>query len=285
MTTSRSGTTLVELLVTLPLAALVLALVASALLTGWRAARQHDHAARHLRELRHALGALSAELRPLGPDGVLHWSDTLLALRASIGTALVCDHPAPGTVVVVASPGASSGVPWRTPPAAGDALQGWTLAADAHTPRPLHATVESVDGGASCPPSPAVPRGRRSPVWRIALQRPTPLPLAPGLPLQVARPVRYRLYASQGQWFLGRQAYTRGAWEGIQPMAGPLESPGAGAMRVQGWDATGTPLAPGAAAPQHLGLTLRTPAGPSGWQAPLRPYALNAAVTLRRRAP
>lgn len=285
MTARRSGATLVELLVTLPLAALVLALVASALLSGWRVARQHDHAARHLRELRHALGALSAELRPLAPDAVLHWSDTLLALRASIGTAIVCDHPAPGTLLVIAPPGSSTGVPWRTPPAAGDALQGWTLAADAHTPRPLQATVEAVDGGASCPPSPAVPHGRRGLVWRLSLQHPTALSLAPGLPLEVARLVRYRLYASQGRWYLGRQAYTRGVWEGIQPMAGPLASPAASGLRVHGWDATGTPLAPGTAAPQHLGLTLRTPAEPSGRQAPLPAYALYAAVTLRRRAP
>jgi hypothetical protein len=285
MTARRAGTTLVELLVTLPLAALVLALVASALLSSWRAARQHDHAARHLRELRHALGALSAEFRPLAPDAVLHWSDTLLTLHSTLGTALVCDHPAPGTVLVIAPPGSSTGVPWRTPPAAGDALHGWTLAADTHTPQPLRATVEAVDGGASCPPSPAVPRASSGPAWRLSLQRPTPLSLAPGLPLQLARSVRYRLYASQGGWFLGRQAFTRGAWEAIQPLAGPLESPMASGMRVQGWDATGTPLAPGAAAPKHLGLTLRTPAGPSGRRAPLPPYSLYAAVTLRRRAP
>jgi hypothetical protein len=285
MTARRAGTTLVELLVTLPLAGLVLAVVATALLGGWRAARQHDHAARHLRELRHALGALSAELRPLAPDAVLHWSDTLLTLRSSLGTAIVCDHHVPGTVVVIAPPGSSTGVPWRTPPTAGDALHGWALAADTHTPEPLRATVEAVDGGASCPPSPAAPPGSRGPAWRLSLQRPTPLSLAPGLPLQVARSVRFRLYASQGGWFLGRQTFTRGTWEAIQPMAGPLESPLAGGMRVQGWDATGTPLAPGAAAPQHLRLTLRTPRGSSGRQAPLPPYSLDAAVTLRRRAP
>ena len=285
MTARRSGTTLVELLVTLPLAALVLALVASALLSAWRAARQYDHAARHLRELRHAAGALASELRPLAPDAVLHWSDTLLTLRARMGTAIVCDHPAPETVVVLAPPGSPMGIPWRTPPAAGDALQGWTLAADLHTPKPLHATVEAVDGGAACPPSPAAPRGAGAIAWRLTLQRPSSIALAPGLPLHVTRLVRYRLYAGQGGWFLGRQTFTRGAWDGIQPLAGPLESPTASGMRLQGWDATGTALASGAAAPQHVRITLRTPAAPSGRRAPLPAYALHAAVTLRRRAP
>jgi hypothetical protein len=285
MTARRSGTTLVELLVTLPLAALVLALVAAALLSGWRAARQHDHAARHRRELRHAAGALAAELRPLATDAVLHWSDTLLTLRASMGTAIVCHHPAPATVVVLAPPGSSTGVPWRTPPAAGDALQGWTLATDLHTPQPLHATVEAVEGGTACPPSPAAPRGAGAIAWRLTLQRPSPLAFVPGLPLHVTRLVRYRLYASQGGWFLGRQTFTRGAWEGLQPLAGPLESPTARGMRVQGWDAAGIALASGGAALQHVRVTLRTPAGPSGRQAPLPPYALHATVSLRRRTP
>jgi hypothetical protein len=285
MITRRSGLTLVELLVTLPLAALVLTLVASALLSVWRAARQHDHTARHLRELRHAAGVLAAELRPLAADAVLHWSDTLLTLRASLGTAIVCNHPAPEAVVVLAPPGASTGHPWRTAPAAGDALQGWAMAADLHTPQPLHATIESVDGGAACPPSPAAPRGAAAIAWRLTLQHPAPVTLAPGLPLHVTRLVRYRLYASQGGWFLGRQTFTRGVWDGIQPLAGPLESPTARGMQVQGWDATGTALASGAAAPQHLRVTLRTPAAPSGRLAPLPAYTLHTAVTLRRRTP
>lgn len=285
MTARRSGTTLVELLVTLPLAALVLTLVTTALLSGWRAARQHDHAARHLRELRHAAGALSAELRPLAPDAVLHWSDTLLTLRASLGTVIVCDHPAPETVVVLAPPGSSTGIPWRTLPAAGDALQGWTLGADLHTPQQLHAVVATVDGGAACPSSSAAPRGAGAIAWRLTLPHPAPAALEPGLPLRVTRVVRYRLYASQGGWYLGRHAFTRGAWDGIQPLAGPLESPTAGGMRVHAWDADGTALASGAAAPQHVRVTLRTPTGASGRQTPLPAYTLHAAITLRRRTP
>ncbi|MBU6366110.1 MAG: hypothetical protein KJT01_07860 [Gemmatimonadetes bacterium] len=275
-TPHRRGHTLVELLAALPLAALLLALVATSLVTTSQSARRSEADTRRARELRHALAVLAAELRPLPPHALTHVSDTLLAFEAPLLVGLACAQPTRATLVLVPTPAASAERPWRTLPATDDQVSAWGIAPDGRTLRPLAGTMAALQRTDPC----ALNRHPPHPAWRLDLRNPLPADMAPGLPVSVARPVRYRLYRTTDGWFLGRQALVRRAWETIQPVAGPLTAPGDGGMRVRAWDAKGTPLADGRGA-HHLQVTVRAPAEATGGARPAPPLTLTGAITLR----
>jgi type II secretory pathway component PulJ len=95
----------------------------------------------------------------------------------------------------------------------------------------------------------------------------TPAPdaaVVPGAPVRIARAGRLALYpSSSGEWMLGwrRCAGQPRACGAIQPVAGPLRTPGAGGLRLR-WEAVEGGLvvearAPGAAAPVRTVVALR----------------------------
>lgn len=275
MSPRQRGATLVELLVALPLAALLLALVSAALVAGARTARRVDAETRRAREVRHALGVLEGELRPLAPRALLQVSDTLVAFLGNVAAGVVCAQPAPNAVVLVAPTGGGA-PPWHPRPAPGDRVTAWGVAAPDAPPIPVEAILEALVPATPCALVPGAPQ----PAWRLTLRPGDSLPVSPGLPLHVARPVRYRHYRTEEGWYLGRQRWSLDGWEIIQPVAGPLAAPADGGLRLVAWDSLGTPIAPGPGA-RHLQVTLRTPAEPIGARTPLPPFALIGGVTLR----
>lgn len=281
MSPARLGHTLVELLVALPLAALLLALLTLQLVSTARSARHADALTRRARDLRHALGILTTELRPLAPTTLTHWSDTLLAFDAPIMVALACAHPARDALVLVPTAAAHPARPWRTTPAPDDLVTAWQVSPNGQATATYQGAVASLQRTTPCTLDHHPPR----PAWRLDLRTPLPATITPGLPVRLARPVRYRLYRTTDGWFLGRQTRVRLTWESTQPLAGPLDTPALGGMRVRAWDSLGAPLPPGTTTPHHLHLTLRAPAEPTGSAHPTPPLALTAAVTLRGTVP
>jgi type II secretory pathway pseudopilin PulG len=88
--TRRRGGTLVELLVALPLAALVAVLAAATLIGGWRLNRRVAATQGSAREFRHAQATFEAELRPLRARDIHAVSDTALEFDALLGVGVIC---------------------------------------------------------------------------------------------------------------------------------------------------------------------------------------------------
>lgn len=280
MTRRHRGFALVELLVALPLAALAGAVLMALLVEGWHVARRQQARDGALRELRHALGTLAIELRPLAPSAVWAWSDTLLEFAGVVGAGIVCAPPSATRVVVASGSDAATARPWRAEPAPGDLVEGWHLGPDGGTPREMAATLAAVAAGRCAL---AGLEGRRA--WELALAPPGWAGAVPGLPLRVTRRVRYRHYQGTGGWYLGRQAQGVTGWEVVQPVAGPLLAPTQGGLQVAAWDDSGRSLPGGAPGVRHLQVTLRAPAAAIGSATVPPPVALGAGITLRGGRP
>lgn len=239
-TRRRNGTTLVELLVAMPLALLAATAVAMLLIRIARTARTQSAALAGARELRHARLVLAADLEPLRGTDLLEVSDTVITLRAPLGVALLCAAPAPHVVDVVVPP-ASHDV-WVAAVRSGDELHAW-VAGSAPTAAPLAVRRTVVAAPASlgaqrCGADSMV----HSQKWRITLGDSTTR-LLHGAPVSVHRLARYRHYRSADGWWLGRQSWDGVQWDGVQPVAGPLLTPALGGVRVSALADDGSAIA------------------------------------------
>jgi hypothetical protein len=231
------GTTLVELLVALPLAITLATIAAMLLVRLGHTMRGQSSAVTTARELRQVAQVLSAELEPLAARHVTIVRDTLLQFREQLGVLTLCAAPDARSIVAAAPPGSSDrwvgglrpGNPVRmwaaAPPALAPVAQVRVLAMP---PQPLPAGGCGTDAG----------QVRR---WRFTLTD-SLAQAAAGTPVSVHRDVRYRLYLAGGQWWIGRQARDGTLWETVQPVAGPLRAPAVGGMALTARDAFGHPL-------------------------------------------
>jgi len=258
-TRGRRGTSLVEVLVALPIAALVSAMAVAALLQSWRLARHTDAVQRSTRELRHSIAVLVTELRPLHSHDVTAWSDSLLEFDGVVGRGVVCRATAGvGIEVLPANSHARITDVFDATPQLGDAVHVWRT--DGVFPiwsRQRHAFVAATLGRA-CDDTPQRRGHVDGRTWRLRVADPAAI-AAPGTPLVVTRRIRYQLYRSGSAWFLGRRSWSASGWDGIQPVAGPLHAPALGGLQVRGYDAHGQPLAAGDRGVVLFHLVLRAP--------------------------
>ncbi len=235
--TVRRASTLVELLVSLPLA--ILAATAAALLIvrlGY-ATRAQSSALGTTRELRQVAQIVAADLESLGGRDLLVVSDTLLQFAEQLGVLMLCDVNGPRALVAAAPPGA--GDLWVGALRSGDRVRLWRPSA---AQRPPIASPRTLDGtpmalAAGTCGTDTIPRRR----WRLAFGDSLGQAAA-GTPVSVHRELRYRHYRSGTAWWLGRQSRDAGSWESIQPVAGPLRPPADGGMRLTARDVHGEPL-------------------------------------------
>ena len=232
------GTSLVELLVALPLALLAAVAATAILIRVSRTARAQASMLSNASALRHAGLVVATELSPLDGRDLVTVTDTLLEFHGHLGILEVCG----GSVadVVVATPAGSPDA-WVSTIRAGDQLRGWRAA---HPPgNEPQAVARRVDA-----PPQALARAScgmgQHPVrrWRLLLADSTNEP-GIGTPLLVTREVRFEHYRSGSTWWLGRRSRDGAGWDGLQPVVGPLASPVGGGLMLRAYSANGTAVA------------------------------------------
>ncbi len=271
--TRRRGGTLVELLVALPLAALVAVLAAATVIGGWRLNRRVAATQGSAREFRHAQATFEAELRPLRARDMHAVSDTALEFDALLGVGVIC--AATGTAVELASADSRDprGIGWASLVRAGDILSLWhqhrdTLASLVE----WHTTARASQWGAACAASPWMGQWADRRTVRLTLASAPSIPVVVGAAVAVRRRTQLALYRSGTAWYLGRRTRTNGTWEVIQPVAGPFVSASQGGLTLQLFNARGAradQLSDAAA----VHVELRADHAPNGHTAPKRDTA------------
>lgn len=265
MTTRRRGSTLLELLVALPIFAIIGAMGALLLLETHRLARNSDSAITSTRELRHATAVLAGDLRPLAAIDIRAWSDTAIEFDATVGIGIVCDARAPRNELHLlptsnADAGRSS---WNVTPQSGDAVIAWRSATGISAePIAMRSTLSSISATRNCSASPQL-LGSATPsalTQRLTLRDTLPQSVMLGTPVRVARRTRLALYhATDGAWYLGRTSWSGTGWDVIQPVAGPLQSPRNHGLHIEMRDSMGTTVSPATSPAAQLHIELRAP--------------------------
>jgi prepilin-type N-terminal cleavage/methylation domain-containing protein len=250
LTRLRSGFTLAELVISLAVAGVVLALLGAISVREQRVFSDLADRAALDGQLRDAAAILPVDLRALSPAAgdVRDARDTAIELRATIANGVVCDT-ASGSFVLP-PPVADGGALYATSLGAvspGDTL--WLLVSGDSTTdwRPVGvASASSAPAGQCAAGGPrltpavlALPRGR------LTLSGSVPAG-AMGSPFRVTRAIRYSVYrASDGAWYLGERDWNSVLlrFNTIQPVAGPLLAASAGGVRFTYRDSTGATLA------------------------------------------
>lgn len=255
---ARRGTTLVELLVALPLTLLVAVLAVALLLHVARTGRAQGARLTTLRELRHARLIMSRELEAVRSADLHLLSDTLLEFRSRLGLLVLCKVP-DGATMEVAPPDGATGDDWVGSIRAGDDITAWALPGPTFAPpAPSTGTLVQSPSALGVGPCGPAPSAALRPRWRLTLVAAPTASLVPGMPLGVGRPVRYRHYQSGTRWWIGRRTRDAAGWDVTQPVAGPILPASQQGMQVQGF----TPQGVATTVPDSvalLRLTLRAP--------------------------
>jgi hypothetical protein len=241
----RRGHTVIELLVSLAVGALVISLSAT---IGFRHQRFHRDvlvAVERSEQLGQLVAVMPISLRSIAPgEGDIAPGgarDTAIEFRATILSAVACDSST--TNVLLAPMGVTprlAAVLARPEPGDTAWLLDVSQAVEAWTPRAITAVYDS---SAACRVGASFPFGtqpRSSIVLRLAASPPEKATV-----LRVTRPWRYSLYrASEGGWFLGAKEWNaaQSRFNTIQPVAGPVLPPVAGGQRFRYIDSLGALL-------------------------------------------
>lgn len=266
--TRRAGTTLLEVVVALPLLFLVAALAVQGFVMQLRVVTHQEARLANVRELEHAALALGADLRPLAAQDLESWSDSAVVAYVPVLSGYVCATPAPHIVdIAVGDAGSAARAIVLADPRAGDVLAwagidsavvGRALAELDNAPQrsPLAAAASA---GSACADSPI--RGAASP-WRLSLAAAPPtLPLV-GSPVTLTRRTEWRSYrASDASYYLGRREWNGAVWSTIQPVAGPLHAPAHGGMALRMLRADGGNATEALGDARQVDLVLRAPRG------------------------
>jgi prepilin-type N-terminal cleavage/methylation domain-containing protein len=250
----RRGHTLLELLVSLVVGAMVIALGAT---IGFRHQRFHRDvvvAVERADVLDEVVSLMPISLRGIAPgEGDIAPGgarDTSLEFRATIATAVVCDSSG---VVALMAPLDSvlrlSSVLSR--PAAGDSA--WFLVVDMGGDRWMpRAIVASSDSMAVC-------RIGGTATFGSAARTAIALRLSSGAPpgasvVRITRPWRYSIYRAADGWFFGAKDWNgvTARFNTIQPVAGPLVSASQGGLRFRYLDSMGAAITPLPADPSRI---------------------------------
>jgi len=276
VSTRTRGMSLIELLVALPLVALLGFLAITLLLTVQRDAVRLDGTIGASRELRHAAGILFADLRTARSEDLVAWTDTSLELESTVATGVVCAASFPTTMVAIAEASASAAglhatpdpvdAIWNSTPQPGDRALLW-LAGPTAFDEDIGATaaIRAVTTSTDCGRSPLRSASQRE-TARLTFRDTLVGRAAIGAPVRVTRRARYSLYrASDGDWFLGRRTRGVSGWDIVQPVAGPLAAARDRGLVVSVHDAAGNQLPGGMGRALSIEVALRAPrtTGPS----------------------
>ena len=272
--TARGGFTLVELLVALVLLAVVGGTLGTLLVSQYRIFNRTRGATQMQRDLRTGLGLLPMDLRGASRAGgdITQLTDTAIALRATIGSSIVCSRPAPGVVALPPLNGARADLTqWHTQPQPGDIallydeFERTGPEDDRWLPYTIQSMTETAGECTGAPftdPTDDPPASK--PRWRLTLSDDPPPTVVAGMPIRFLRPTRYSLYqpgTDPDAWYLGYRELVQGTWTEIEPIAGPFERPrgNTSGIRFAYFDTLGNALAtPAADRIGRIDLSFRT---------------------------
>ena len=232
----RRAFTLIEMVVSLTLTGVVLALVSAISLRQQRIVADLAEQRAVSERLREAAVLLPIQLRSASPSDLREALDTALELRATIAMAFVCDTAASELVL---APGGDDAM-MLSPIEAGDSA--WVLATS-DTSEWLGARITAVASRAPAPCNSLGPILSDAALHaaRIALSL-SPMPPTPlGMPVRVTRPMRYSLYrAADGDWYVGEREWNNllARFNSIQPIVGPFLKASAGGLLFRYSDST-----------------------------------------------
>ena len=249
MARRRHAFTLVEVLITLALSALVLGLAVSV-----GARLQHRLLAESTRlavaeQLASAAQLVPFDLRTASSSAgdVVEVRDTSLQLRATMATGLVCGGSATSIVVASQLGAGARALPLGATPGDtlwvlvdGDSLEQWQPFRIAGTRRVV-AACPAVDAAAAQLFDVAH-------LWAADLRDSVAAPA--GAFVRLTRPVRYSFYrAGDGHWYLGLHSWNPAAaqFNLVQPLAGPYASPLRGGTGFRYFDHSAVALPSGSA--------------------------------------
>ncbi|MEO7997959.1 MAG: hypothetical protein ABI852_10970 [Gemmatimonadaceae bacterium] len=286
----RRGATLVELIVALPIAAVVGLVAMSLLLDTNKLARRLNSTTEIARELRQAAAVLASEIRPLSATDIVAWTDTSLDMQALAGSGVACAAPASNIIDMLPLNGTDAlRTSWFATPQAGDRV--YTVGTDsAMVPvdgnwQSSVLSASSSAAASNCVGQPLLTMSSTpGTVVRLTLASAIPMKPSVGSSVRIMRRTRYSLYkASDGLWYLGRKTFNGLVWTTIQPVSGPFDKPVLKGLLIQVRDSASNVLPPGSlTSPRSIALTLH---GSSPWlRAPGKPGAIDSVlmhVTLR----
>ena len=259
----RRGVTLIELLVVLIVGGTALGLVASISLGEQRMIEDLAQASAVSGQLRDAASILPIDLRGLNPgSGDItpgEARDTSIELRATIGSAVVCDTAASALVLAPSGLGSGTFGSFRTSVDVGDTA--WLYSPTDTSDTWLPFSIADVYGAAPGACVGAAPHLTDSDLSLIrvviALDVPPPLTGALGFPVRLTRPMRYSLYrASDRLWYLGERDWNdlNFQFNIVQPVSGPFLSADATSPVFQYLDSAGTALGTPVVDPRSIAL-------------------------------
>lgn len=259
----RRGATLVELLVALPVGAIVGAIAVSLLLDSNRTSRRVGASTALSREMRQAVAVLASEVRPLSAGDLIAWTDTSLDMRTLVGSGVVCATTGTTTIDMLPLHGNDAlRTAWFATPQGGDVVSvaaqdsGMVPQQTAWYSGSLNGTGTSTTS--SCFTSAHFVNGTSTGIpVRLSVTGLSHTP-ATGSLVRIGRRARYSLYkASDNLWYLGRKSFNGASWTTIQPVAGPFDKPSSRGLYVVVRDSNGTTIPIGSTrTPQSVALVM-----------------------------
>jgi prepilin-type N-terminal cleavage/methylation domain-containing protein len=265
-TARRRGFTIVEMLVTLVIV-VVLGVALSRLFVSQMRGYARSQAANDAqRDLRLGLSLLPMDLRAasVALNDITQMNDSAIALRATIGSSVVCARPATN-MIDLPPVGLAKNVltSWYAAPLPGDWVTVYVSSDDDPAKdswRLLQVAAIDTAPATACVGAPFTdpvldpPATKRR--WRVTLSDTVSVVEAgAGKPVRFLRSVKYSLYrtsTTSKNWYLGYRDSVNGAWSPVEPIAGPFApyaAPGATAgsgVRFSYFDTLGTSIpAPG----------------------------------------
>lgn len=264
---ARRGITLVEVMITITVLAIVGASLTTILTRQQRFYRDASETVEVRRELRGGSALLPTDLRAISTAGgdLLEATATQFTMRATIGSAVVCAIGAQSVDLVPTGLTTHTLAAWYTPPQVNDSVfvfdDGPGIGADDDTWWRA-AVVSTIADAAYCAGTPYVALVDAAlPRVRMALDTPIDPTIQVGAVVRITRPVRYNIFqpSAGSDWYLGYTEHDGSAWRAVEPIAGPLTA--TNGARFVYFDTTGTVRTPSTPTERtnvaRVGVTLR----------------------------
>ncbi len=254
---ARRGLTMVELLVTMVVLAVIGTLVATTMLGQQRFFQNTYEMVGVRRELRTAMSMVPADVRGFSSIGgdVSAFSESSLRFRATFGASIVCARSGASTLFLPPLDLRNHTLTsWTEQPQPGDTLFAFDEGAlrGAEDDRWVPLTVSSITPDLTqCLGAPFTSAADLlKPRWRVVVAEAVPATVLIGAGLRFAHQVQYALEKSPAteRWYLAQTVRRSGAWENPVIVSGPYEVPANGGMRLTYFDSLGVQLNPGVGA-------------------------------------